>query len=88
MSILAKVKRRLHMLFLSHHNRCIIETTDMATGRPNKGGIQLTAFKHVCILCGQEFECITQSGIEQIASGVPYNEAIQWMNERRQNDGR
>ena len=83
MSILAKVKRRLHMLFLSHHNHCIIKTVDMATGRSDKRGTPVTAFKHVCVLCGKGFECINESGIEQIASGIPYEEAIQWFNERR-----
>ena len=59
----------------------IIKLDDMAFGKSDHSGVPLTGFRWHCVLCGRVFDIPTQSGLDQIANGVPQGKALQWMNE-------
>ena len=61
------------------HPHLIVDDGFATGARTNAHGHFLTtALAYRCVLCGEQINCITEEGWQQIAAGVPVNEAIQW----------
>jgi len=70
---------------IRYHKRCLIEIVDMATGVSSNCGVHVTAFKWKCVLCGREFDDITESGFGQLVEGHKKEDVFKWISRKRLN---
>ena len=55
---------------------------DMALGKSEPSARPLTGWRWKCLICGRIYTEITESGLRQIASGIPVAEALNWVKDK------
>jgi hypothetical protein len=66
---------------VSIHKKHRIEIRNIALGVSDRGNTPLTAWKYMCIVCGDEIIQLTESGVKQLEDGHLYEDVVKFIGE-------
>lgn len=73
------VIKRILRRFVCYRGYHVTSVVNIANGISAGAGVPVTAWRHVCRICGDEIDEITNMGIEQLRTGARVDAVIKWV---------